>query len=217
MKLVKWQSRIGLVVFVAGAALFGGSGLVIAQSPEPSGTASESPEARTPTPSTSEATSAAPMQVTFSIKAEVTDGRQQEIPAGSELVLRGKGGGLCARAALDTTAINAGSTVSGQDLVTTESKECGASGDALSVEILFPPGSSIGAIVLYPIAYEPGTTKALDIVIPAPIPVTDGDGNVDLPSTGQGTAGDSGAALKLGGVVLFAFGALLLAVRARGL
>ena|SRR3990172_7130598 len=57
MKLVKWQSRIGLVVFVAGAALFGGSGLVIAQSPEPSGTASESPEARTLTPSTSEATS----------------------------------------------------------------------------------------------------------------------------------------------------------------
>jgi hypothetical protein len=177
-----------------------------AQSPEPPTGATAVAQATATPPAGSSTPAVAPMHVGFTVRAELSQGVRQPIPSGARLVLRNGDGGICSSAPIDPAAINTGGSFTGQGFDVVASKDC-SPGDVLTVEIAFPAESAIGSIVLYPITYEPGTTKTLDIAIPPPTRVPDTGEHIVLPATGTGEGrANLGDALEPAGIAVMGLG-----------
>lgn len=168
--------------------------------------------AATPTAAATPEPSATPesLHMTFVLRSEITDGRQQQIPEGTEFLLRGPSG-ICARAPVDAAALNAGDAVAVADLAVTPSA-CGGFGAPVTAELLFP-GEDRGGYLNFSSVLGPDLAgRQIELVIPAPVPLPLAPG-VRLPSTGSATGSSTNWGLFLIASTLVVGGALALLPR----
>ncbi len=180
------------------------------QTETPSPAAEATPVLSPTAAATPTALSAESFRVSFTLRAEVVDGRRQEIPDGTELVFRTVRGTDCARIPIDAAAVNRGETVSPPVVSIAPSAGC-EEGALLLIKLVFPPGFGIGSIDFYSTELRPGETQTIDLVIPAPIPIPS-SGPGALPPTGGGSSSSPFGAPGLAGMALVATGLMLLLV-----
>lgn len=132
------------------------------------------------------------MRLTVTLSVERAGDRQETIPGGSSLIVRGARG-TCASSPVDATALNALQPIV-VDLAVPKSDVCGTPGETLSIEIEYPtrPGEARSGTQLASIGWEDGRVTALNLVVRAPIPIPGSPIEPPtLPPTGTTTNGEA--------------------------